>query len=196
MIERSCLRLVVVEGALAVLFFGYSPHLGILVTLIIAFTLFFFRDPPREIQEGVVAPADGKIDYIHGRRMEIFMGPFDCHINRSPVAGVVLRTRYMKGVFPPAYRRNDRAERNEILIEAEDGVFKVVQVAGFLARRIVCYIGAGDIVRKGQRIGIIKFGSRTVIEIPEGYEFVRKVGEKVKAGETVAVKSCSAYCEK
>jgi len=196
MIERSCLRIVAVEGFVALLLLAYLPYFSVLAVLSIAFTLFFFRDPPREIQGGVVSPADGRIDYIHGRRMEIFMGPLDCHVNRSPVDGVIVRTKYMRGRFPPAYRRNDKAERNEILIEAEDGVFKVVQVAGFLARRIVCYVGTGDIVKKGQRIGIIKFGSRAVLELPEGYEFVRRVGEKVKAGETVAVKACSAYCEK
>ncbi|RLI89662.1 MAG: phosphatidylserine decarboxylase family protein [Archaeoglobales archaeon] len=196
MIERSGLRLALIEVTIASILFILFPHLSILVFLAFAFTLFFFRDPPREIQEGVVSPADGKIDYMRGRRMEIFMGPLDCHINRSPVDGVVVGTKYRKGSFPPAFIRSPKAERNEILIENEDGIFKVVQVAGFFARRIVCYVGSGDVVRKGQRIGIIRFGSRVILEIPEGYVFVKKVGEKVKAGETVAVKACSAYAEK
>ncbi|AEA46431.1 phosphatidylserine decarboxylase [Archaeoglobus veneficus] len=196
MIERSGLRLATIELALALLVFAAFPGISYLLLVAVTFTLLFFRDPPRRIQDGVVSPADGRVDYVGERRIEIFMGPFDCHINRSPVDGVVTKTRYIRGTFPPAYNRSGKAERNEIYISTPDGEFKVVQVAGFFARRIVCYVGKGDFVRKGQKIGIIKFGSRVILEVPDGYRFVKSVGEKVKAGETIAVKACSAYCGK
>ncbi len=188
MIERSGLKIVALELLLLPLSMEIKPLLPILA-LALAFTLLFFRDPEREIGEGVVSPADGRIDYLEGRRMEVFMSPFDCHVNRAPVGGVVRRIVFKGGSKPPAFIRSDRAMRNEIYIENEDGTFKVVQVAGLFARRIVCYVREGERVEKGQRIGMIRFGSRVILEVPEGYVFVKRRGEKVKAGETVAVKS-------
>jgi phosphatidylserine decarboxylase len=165
----------------------FTPLTAILIPLA-AFTAYFFRDPERRIGEGVVSPADGKIDYIEKGRMEIFMSPFDCHVNRSPVSGRVLKTEFREGRVLPAFKRIRDPRMNEILIETEEGIFKVIQIAGVFARRIVCYVKEGEKLNKGDRIGIIRFGSRVVLEVPEGFRFVRKVGEKVKAGETVAVR--------
>ena len=153
-----------------------------------AFIAFFFRDPDREIGEGIVSPADGRIDYVEGNRMEIFLGPLDCHVVRSPVEGVVESVVYRKGKFRPAFLRSggEENERNEIYIRNEKGLFKVVQVAGIFARRIICRVQEGARVQKGERIGAIIFGSRVVLEVPEDVVLVKKVGEKVKAGETVA----------
>ena len=188
MIERSGYGIIIACLLLALL--SYLLYLPLFLLFIIGaiFTAYFFRDPYREIGEGVVSPADGKIDYIEGRRFEIFMSPFDCHVNRSPVSGRVLSVKYIEGSIPPAFIRKRGVRTNEILIESEDGIYRVLQIAGIFARRIVSYVKEGDIVNKGDKIGMIRFGSRVVLEIPDGYRFVRKVGEKVKAGETVALK--------
>ncbi len=188
MIERTGIKLIALELLALPLAFESKIALPFLIALLL-FTAIFFRDPEREIGDGVVSPADGRIDFVEGNRLEIFMRPFDCHVNRAPVDGVVRKVVLRKGSKPPAFLRSEKAMRNEIYIENEDGIFKVTQVAGFFARRIVCYVKEGDFVRRGQRIGMIRFGSRVIVEIPEGYRFVKRVGEVVKAGETIAVKS-------
>ncbi len=200
MIERSGIRLISFEIIVLVLLLFLLPQLPklsqfiflilLFLALFLAFTIFFFRDPPREIQDGIVSPADGKIDFIENQRIEIFMSPFDCHVNRAPVAGKVEKIIYKRGKFLPAYRREDSSEsgeRNEIYIRNNDGVFKVTQIAGFFARRISCYVKEGDWIEKGEKIGMIKFGSRVCVDLPEKYMVTRKVGEKVKAGETIAL---------
>ncbi len=188
MIERSGYTLIAVFTLLALVSFLFIKPLSIILLIAAMFTAYFFRDPERDIGEGIVSPADGKIDFIEGRRLEIFMSPFDCHVNRSPVDGRVVSVRYIEGSTPPAFIRKTGVRTNEIVIESQDGFFRVLQIAGIFARRIVSYVKVGDEVRKGDRIGMIRFGSRVVLEVPDGYRFVRRVGEKVKAGETVALK--------
>ncbi|MFP3945268.1 MAG: phosphatidylserine decarboxylase [Archaeoglobaceae archaeon] len=188
LIEKSGARVILLEIALVVVFYFISQAVMVLLLLFLAFTIFFFRDPPREIGEGIVSPAYGKVDRILGNKLEIFMSPFDCHVNVAPVDGRIERTNHINGPHFPAFMRKENAERNEIYISNEDGEFKVTQITGMLARRIVCYPNEGDSVTKGEKIGIIKFGSRTTLEIPLGYSFTTKVGEKIKAGETLAVK--------
>ncbi len=188
MIERSGYGIIIACLLLAAITHLTFPPLSLFFIIAALFTAYFFRDPYREIGEGVVSPADGRIDYIKGRRLEIFMSPFDCHINRSPASGRVVSVKFIEGSTPPAFLRKSGVRTNEILIESEDGIFRVLQMAGIFARRIVSYVKEGDVVEKGDKIGMIRFGSRVVLEIPEGYRFVRNVGEKVKAGETVALK--------
>ncbi|WP_290598024.1 MULTISPECIES: archaetidylserine decarboxylase [unclassified Archaeoglobus] len=188
MIERSGYSIIIACLLLALSSYLLYPPLSLLFVIGALFTAYFFRDPYREIGDGVVSPADGKIDHIEGRRLEIFMSPFDCHVNRSPASGRVVSVKYIEGSTPPAFIRKRGVRTNEILIESEDGIYRVLQMAGIFARRIVSYVKEGDIVNKGDKIGMIRFGSRVVLEIPDGYRFVRKVGEKVKAGETVALK--------
>jgi phosphatidylserine decarboxylase len=175
---------------LIMLFVSYGSWNFVAASLaLFAFFAFFFRDPDREIGEGIVSPSDGRIDYMESNRMEIFLGPLDCHVIRSPIEGVVERVVYKKGKFRPAFWRaegNGENERNEIYIRNEKGLFKVVQIAGIFARRIICRVKEGDRVEKGERIGAIIFGSRVVLEVPEGVVFVKKTGDKIKAGETVA----------
>ncbi|MEM4472524.1 MAG: phosphatidylserine decarboxylase [Archaeoglobaceae archaeon] len=188
MIEKSAIKLLVILFAISILAaFIYFP-LSIPIFLFSIFTAYFFRDPERKIGEGVVSPADGKIDYIDSNRIEIFMSPFDCHVNRSPVSGKVISIVFREGKLIPAYKRGKSVRMNEISIQALDGIYKVTQIAGIFARRIVCYVREGDEVKKGQKIGLIRFGSRVILELPGGYRFVKKVGEKVKAGETVAMR--------
>jgi len=188
MIERSGYGIIVASLLLSAASYLLHPIISALFIAFALFTTYFFRDPERKIGEGVVSPADGKIDFIEGRRLEIFMSPFDCHVNRAPWDGRILSVKFIEGSTPPAFIRKRGVRTNEILIESEDGMFRVLQMAGIFARRIVSYVKEGDVVRKGQKIGMIRFGSRVVLEIPEGFRFVRKVGEKVKAGETVALK--------
>lgn len=188
MIEKSGYSIIAACILLAILSYLLFLPLSIFFIAGAVFTAYFFRDPYREIGEEVISPADGRIDYVAGRRLEIFMSPFDCHINRAPASGKVISVKYIEGATPPAFIRRSGVRTNEILIESEDGIYRVLQMAGIFARRIVSYVKEGDFVRKGERIGMIRFGSRVVLEIPEGYRFIKKVGEKVKAGETVAVK--------
>lgn len=189
MIEKSGLKMVTVEILLIATFFYLNFKVLLTFVLIaLAFTLIFFRDPPRKIGKGVVSPADGKIDYIKSNRLEIFMSAFDCHVVRAPVGGFVKKVTFKQGKTPPAFKRHKDARSNEIVIQGKDGTYKVVMIAGIFARQIVCYISEGDRVEKGQKIGIIKFGSRVVLEVPNGYKFTKSIGEKVKAGETIAIK--------
>lgn len=188
MIEKSGARIILLEIALVAIFYFVSKVVMAVLLLFLAFTVFFFRDPPRKIGEGVVSPAYGKVDHISDNRLEIFMSPFDCHVNVAPADGKVDGINHINGPHFPAFMRKENTERNEIYISNEDGEFKVTQITGMLARRIVCYPQEGDMVTKGEKIGIIKFGSRTILEIPSGYRFTTEVGEKVKAGETLAVK--------
>ncbi len=164
-----------------------------------AFFLWFFRDPERLIPQGeglVVSPADGKVTSVETivtpagerTRISIFLSVFNVHVNRAPVAGVVREVRYQKGAFVNAMdaASADRNEQNICVVEAEDGyevIFK--QIAGLLARRIVFRHTRGDRFVRGQRVGLIKFGSRTDLILPAGVEMRIQAGAVVKGGSTV-----------
>lgn len=188
MMVKEGLKYIALEVLLLPLAILNEFILLILIPLI-ALTIFFFRDPGRIIGEGVVSPADGRIDYVEGNRVEIFMSLLDCHVNRCPVDGIVKRIVYRKGSKLPAFMRYRNPESNEIYIESEEGVFKIIQIAGFLARRIVCFVREGQRVKKGEKIGMIVMSSRVVLEIPYGFKFVKKLGERVRAGETIAIRA-------
>jgi phosphatidylserine decarboxylase len=165
------------------------------------FTLFFFRNPQRSApatKNAVVAPADGRIiylgpateDHLDGEvlKISIFMSVFNVHINRSPVTGRVLETFYCKGKFLDV--RDERAtfenERQGLLIEAEGGQrLTVVQVAGLIARRIVCYAVTGTQLERGMRYGLIRFGSRLDVYLPASTSINVHHGQRTVAGETV-----------
>jgi phosphatidylserine decarboxylase len=162
---------------------------------------FFFRDPERKIPEGeglFVSPADGKVilikdvyekDYLKSdsREISIFMSPLDVHVNRAPCDGKVTIVKYTHGRFIAAYKDESSIKNENIVmvLEGKQGRVLVRQVAGFLARRTVCRAKVGDMLRRGERYGIIKFGSRLDVYLPKGTKIVVKLGEKVKAGETV-----------
>lgn len=172
---------------------------AVLPLLLAAFFLWFFRDPRRAIPEGVglvVSPADGKVTEVariqtpegDKLRISIFLSVFDVHVNRSPVAGTLRRIVYTKGLYlnaldPASAEKN---EQNAAYVETEEGygiVFK--QIAGLLARRIVFTKREGDRLKRGERVGLIKFGSRTDLVLPPAAEVLVNVGERVKGGETV-----------
>lgn len=189
-------------AAVAVLagWFGWYP-LAVLTVIFAAFSAFFFRNPERTSPPGemnVVAPADGTIIYVGdavephlGQEMtkiSIFMSVFNVHINRAPVSGIVLDRFYITGKFLDV--RHERAtfenEQSGLVIETVDGLkLVVVQVAGLIARRIVCYAGKGDRLERGKRYGLIRFGSRLDVYLPKGTRISVGMGEKTVAGETV-----------
>jgi phosphatidylserine decarboxylase len=135
-----------------------------------------------------VEPAAG------GTRIAIFLSVFDCHINRAPVAGVVTEVRYARGRYRPAYdrRAGSENERNDLVIHSEIGRFGVTQIAGLLARRIVCRKGPGDRVERGERIGMIRFGSRTDLLLPAGIAPRVAPGDRVRGGLTIMAEAQAA----
>ena len=186
-----------------ILFWLWSP-LGWLGTLLTLWCIFFFRDPPRvtPVREGlVVAPADGRISQVTTvapppelglgsaplPRISIFMSVFDCHINRSPVAGRIENIVYQPGKFFNADLDKASAdnERNSLVITAARGRVAVVQIAGLVARRIVCFVRVGQPVGAGERFGMIRFGSRLDVYLPEHTPPLVAVGQTAIAGETV-----------
>lgn len=134
----------------------------------------------------MVSPADGRVVMAGPDKIAIFMGPYDVHVNRSPMNGQVKSTLYTKGGHYPAFLgRASRNQQNRILIETGEGEIEVSQIAGAIARRIVCYVNPGDRVVRGQRIGMIHFGSRVEVTIPKGYKHYVDLGDKVRAGESI-----------
>lgn len=164
-----------------------------------AASLGFFRDPDRAIPavtHGVLAPADGRVTSVEdavdpfvgpSRRVSIFLSPLDVHINRAPIAGLVSDTVYTPGRFVAAYdpAAGEVNERCAVRIQGEQARVTVVQVAGVVARRIVCRVGPGDKLEAGQRFGMIRFGSRTDCYMPKGTDVRVKVGDRVIGGVTV-----------
>ena len=160
-------------------------------TALAAGMLWFFRDPEREIAQGrVLSPADGVVQSItpwpDGRtRVAIFMSPLNVHVNRAPLAGTVTSVEHVPGGFVPAFDKE--SEHNERVVwhfDTELGDVEVVQIAGAVARRIVPYLAQGAKVEQGERIGLIRFGSRVDLYLPEGVEPAVEVGQTTIAGVT------------
>lgn len=192
-----------IGGALAWLtaIFGWTL-LSVLTGMVTIAIAFFFRDPERRIPTevgSIVSAADGtvlEVEETHEphfleedtQRVSTFLSLFDCHINRFPVEGKVIGTKYFEGRFEAANlkRASFDNERLATLIETPDGLkFVVVQIAGLLARRIVAYNGVGDEINKGDRMGMIKFGSRVDVYMPKEIEITVKAGDKIKGGESI-----------
>jgi len=178
--------------------------LSIAPLLLAAFFLWFFRDPERQIPADpglIVSPGDGRvtetatIETPDGprQRVSIFLSVFNVHINRSPVTGVLTRVIYLHGEYLNALNPDsaDRNEQNIVTVRSEDGPdgkpFEVIfkQIAGLLARRIVFHLREGSIVQRGQRVGLIKFGSRVDLLLPPDAQLRVKVGDRVKGGSSV-----------
>lgn len=175
--------------------------IGVFFLLVSSGLVFFFRDPKRNILTDtrlVLSPADGTVvgidsdglnDFLKEKaiRVSIFLSIFNVHINRSPVAGVVAYRAYREGIFLPAYqvKASVQNEQNEIGLKSEHGNIIVRQIAGRIARRIVCRVGPGDRIQIGQRLGMIRFGSRVEIIVPATVQLRVKLRDKVKGGLTV-----------
>ena len=174
------------------------PALAIVPLLLAAFFLWFFRDPEREIpaaEGAIVSPADGKVTEIsmieeNGEsrtRISIFLNVFNVHVNRSPVAGVITGVKYRKGKFGNAMGAisAQENEQNVVTVQADAGTVVFKQIAGLLARRIVFTKKVGDHVARGERVGLIKFGSRTDVIFAAEAEMKVRVGDHVKGGSSV-----------
>jgi len=180
---------------------GWLTHSAVLVALpvlLAAFFLWFFRDPEREIPQGhglVVSPADGKVtdvsatqlDGVACTRISIFLNVFDVHVNRSPISGVIKSAVYKKGQFANAMSESSAGdnEQNIVTVEGEGMTVVFKQIAGLLARRIVFNHKPGETVVRGQRVGLIKFGSRTDVIFPRSAEVKVKLGDRVAGGSTI-----------
>ena len=170
------------------------------LSILLIFCINFFRDPNRIIpkQENyVLSPADGKIIKIIDfddpetgktfKMVSIFLSVFNVHINRMPIKGKFINVKYVKGEFLAAFdhKASDKNERMEIDIESKFGIIKVKQIAGLIARRILCYAKEGDKMHVGGRLGFIRFGSRTDIILPASINLDIKLNQKVIGGETI-----------
>ena len=170
------------------------PIFALPLFIVAAFCLYFFRDPNREIPSGAVAvsPADGKVvsikrDNPESTRISIFLNIFDVHVNRSPVAGKITKVRYQTGKFLVASKElaSSQNEQNTVTVDSNGSQVVFAQIAGLIARRIVFNKKAGDTVQKGERIGLIKFGSRVDVFLGPEWNIVVKTGERVSAGSSV-----------
>jgi phosphatidylserine decarboxylase len=203
-VHRDGWKFLAIGVALALLFLMLWPPLGWLLVLLSAWIAYFFRDPDRvtPLRAGlVVAPADGRISQIAMApppaeldlgvvprlRVSIFMSVFDVHVNRTPVTGPIERIAYRPGKFVNADldKASEENERNGIVIRAGEHRIGIVQIAGLVARRIVCFVREGQTVNVGDRVGLIRFGSRVDIYLPEGTRALVAEGQTSIAGETV-----------
>jgi phosphatidylserine decarboxylase len=189
---------------LAVLGLALMPVVGGGFLALTSFVVYFFRDPERSIPTSpglLLAPADGKIVAVSplendsvqpsGTLVSIFLSVFDVHINRAPLSGTVVDVCYQPGKFLPAFRADasDLNEQNIVTLQAGETRVVVKQIAGILARRIVCRVKAGDKLSLGERFGLIRFGSRVDIFIPPEFAVHARPGQHVRGGESVLASS-------
>lgn len=202
-IAREGYPLILAAAVVTIVVFALGwPALGVILTVVSLAVAAFFRDPEREIPTGdglLVSPADGKVVSIAEvkgdsmfaeavTRVSIFLSPLDVHINRAPVAGKIEEIKYQAGKFLAAYNPEASRvnEQNAVKIVDEKGfTLGVVQIAGVMARRIVCRVKRGDALARGERIGLIMFGSRTDTYLPKGCRVEVTEGQRVKGGETI-----------
>ncbi|WP_435358524.1 protein sorting system archaetidylserine decarboxylase [Haloarchaeobius sp. DFWS5] len=200
------MRFVPAGRRLAAYFAAASPLAAVLATplaglgclLAAAATLHFFRDPPRSPpKSGIVSPADGRVSVVREEgdrlRVGVFMNVTDVHVNRAPVAGTVESVEHSPGLHRPAFSKDsDKNEKVHIELDADDGPYEVTLIAGAFARRIHPWVGGGEKLGRGQRLGHISFGSRADVLFPpevERDELLVEKGDVVRAGETVFVEA-------
>ncbi|MGO9126512.1 MAG: phosphatidylserine decarboxylase [Terriglobales bacterium] len=185
-------------GAAALLGWLAAPLWALPAVLLAALFFWFFRDPQRLVPDGpglLVSPADGKVTSISQTnldgtpylRLSIFLSVFDVHVNRSPIGGVIRRVNYQKGKFLNAMNpaSAEHNEQNVVTLEGEGQTVVFKQIAGLLARRIVFTRNVGDHVQRGERVGLIKFGSRVDVLLADSARVQVKVGDRVKGGSSV-----------
>jgi phosphatidylserine decarboxylase len=182
------------------LFFGWKFPAAVFIVLG-GFIFYFFRDPERSIPADpatIVSPADGKVveiisedlDSRSGRRISIFLSIWNVHVQRAPVAGRIAEVMYRPGRFYGAYRAraSGENEQNVIYIDAPQGILVFKQIAGAIARRVLCWKRKGEMVARGERVGLIRFGSRVDIWLPVAAEIIVQRGQMVKGGESILAK--------
>ncbi len=199
-------RFISIFAAVSLIFFQFSESLGWLAAILTGWCFYFFRNPKRMVPQDkglIVSPADGKVVGIHQvvppesfnmntprTRISIFLNVFDVHVNRLPASGTVRKVIYHPGQFLNASfdKASDLNERNSVVISLDDAPEKdmaFVQIAGLIARRIRCDVAENDVVSRGHVYGLIRFGSRMDIYLPEGVEARVIVGQRMIAGETI-----------
>jgi phosphatidylserine decarboxylase len=203
-IHKEGYPFIAIAAVVAFLLGSWWSPLGWIGAIITAWVCYFFRDPPRvvPVREGlVVSPADGRVSLITTAvppaelelpsepmtRVSVFMNVFDCHVNRSPVAGRIAQILYTPGLFLNAEldKASEDNERNALVIETAGTRIGVVQIAGLVARRIVSFVKPGDTLGAGERFGLIRFGSRLDIYLPLSAQVLVGLGQTAIAGETV-----------
>ena len=201
LIDRAGLPFIGIALALAAgAGWGFGRAWAIPFLVLAAFFLFFFRDPDRHVPTGpnlVVSPADARIMVAGApagpgappgqwQTISMFLSPMDVHVNRLPVEGRVTRVEYHPGSFLPAYRKEagELNEWTEVWIDRPGGPVVLRQIVGILARRIVCRVAPGDVAERGQRFGVMKFGSRIDLFLPLSARVLVRAGDKVVGGET------------
>ena len=199
------LTLLGVGACVAVLLYGTAYwYLALPLPLAGLFTLYFFRDPPRRIaqpDEAVVSPADGTVVAVEElgetpfydgpcTRISIFLSVFNVHVNRAPQSGAIVKIRYKEGIYKNAMKAESSRvnESNAVWMETDSGPMTVRQISGAIARRIVCVPKEGDTLAKGEKFGMIKFGSRTELYLPPGTEITVQKGDRVRSGSSVVAR--------
>jgi phosphatidylserine decarboxylase len=175
-----------------------QPPFAVPVLLLGVFCMWFFRDPERQIPQAAgafVSPADGKVtdvsdvtsNGLSSKRISIFLNVFDVHVNRSPIAGVIREVRYQKGKFLNAMGANsaEENEQNIVTVEGEGHTIVFKQIAGLIARRIIFTRKVGDHVARGERVGLIKFGSRVDVVLDRESALQVKIGDRVRGGASI-----------
>ena len=195
---------IVIFVVIAIVFFTVAQWLGFIGIILVGWCIYFFRDPDRvtPIEDGlIISPADGVIQMVGDaapppeldmgevpmRRVSIFMNVFDCHVNRIPIDGEIIKNSYRPGKFLNASldKASEDNERRSLVIRTKKGVKVVfVQIAGLVARRIVCWVDQGQSLRAGERYGMIRFGSRIDVYLPKGTRLTAIPGQRAVAGET------------
>ena len=203
--HREGIRFVAIFAILTALLFLVSNILGWIGVVLTVWCYYFFRDPKRTTptREGlIISPADGVISLIEQAippaelgmspdaltRVSVFMNVFNCHVNRAPIEGEVTAVAYRPGKFFNASldKASSDNERNSVCLKIADGrQIAVVQIAGLVARRIVCFVDKGQNLQAGERFGLIRFGSRLDVYLPDGVQPMVSVGQSMVAGETV-----------
>ncbi|TDT60890.1 phosphatidylserine decarboxylase family protein [Fonticella tunisiensis] len=200
-IRKESTPYIVFLAAIVLILYFLLPVLAIIPFILLLFVLFFFRDPDRIInysKDTFLSPADGTImdvsdiveeAFIGGKakKVTIFLSLFNVHVNRSPIDGKVTYAAYRPGKYLPAFKSHasELNERNSIGIENDVTKALVHQITGFVARRIVCWSKKGDVLKQGERFGLIKFGSCTELIVPDNVEIKVKKGDVVRGGITV-----------
>jgi phosphatidylserine decarboxylase len=162
----------------------YASSLALVGSL---FIIFFHRDPDRAPDgEGMVSPADGRVLPAEKNKVTVFMGPWDVHVNRAPLDGLVKAVSHIKGGHAPAFLgAASRNDQSRILLETSYGDIEIRQISGSLVRDIICYVQPGDRVCRGERIGMVRFGSRVEVAVPASFEISVETGERVHAGKSI-----------